>query len=302
MAGESSTLNKRSILIYSTRGIALGVDLRILLKTHPWIRFGPHALDSTTPPHTQTLAAQQEFCESFYNHIHRFAGRELASRWVRLHYFSDCCELATFFRSRQVDALLTTDKPALRYRLPVSQNEQLARQSDTEFASNHFVRSHVRLTQRDHETWWNTTVKRTERLVSALQTFAPDCYFKYLSTACVFQGDGGNYSEFGVPNPKNSYGQSKLIGEYVASRMAHHLVVRTTLVAREPWPFLKAFVDRFEITCLRTTWPLCSSNSSTKTWRGWYTWLEKRVCPCSSWQSCLRRMSVRCTWQTSTCR
>lgn len=103
----------------------------------------------------------------------------------------------------------------------------------------------VRLAQRDHETCWNTNVKGTERLVNALQIFAPNCYFVYLSTACVFQGDVGNYSESDVPNPKNFYGLSKLIGEYVASRMPHHLIVRTNFVAREPWPFPKAFVDRF---------------------------------------------------------
>lgn len=120
-------------------------SLKPSFQASPWIRFGPHALDNATPPYAQTLEAQREFCESVYDHILRFAGQERASRWVRLHYFSECYELATFFRSRQVDALLTTDKPALSYRLPESQNEQLARQGCTEFAGIRFVRSHVRL-------------------------------------------------------------------------------------------------------------------------------------------------------------
>lgn len=103
----------------------------------------------------------------------------------------------------------------------------------------------VRQAQRNHQVCWNTNVKGTERLVNALQEFAPQCYFVYLSTACVFQGDVGDYSESDVPNPKNFYGLSKLIGEYVASRMERHLIVRTNFVAYEPWPYPKAFVDRF---------------------------------------------------------
>jgi dTDP-4-dehydrorhamnose reductase len=92
---------------------------------------------------------------------------------------------------------------------------------------------------------WNTNVHGVERLVAALQEVAPDCHFVYASTACVFQGDQGNYSEDDLPNPKNFYGLSKLIGEYVAQRMRSCLVIRTNFVARAPWAYLRAFTDRF---------------------------------------------------------
>ncbi len=103
----------------------------------------------------------------------------------------------------------------------------------------------VRLAEADHQGCWNTNVHGTENLVESLLQFAPTCHFVYISTACVFQGDVGNYNEDDIPSPKNFYGLSKLIGEYVSKRMPVHLVVRTNFVAREPWPFPKAFIDRF---------------------------------------------------------
>ena len=60
-----------------------------------------------------------------------------------------------------------------------------------------------------------------------------------------FAGDTGGYTEDDIPSPCNFYGLSKLIGEFVAQRMRHHLVVRTNFVARGPWPYPRAFVDRY---------------------------------------------------------
>jgi dTDP-4-dehydrorhamnose reductase len=92
---------------------------------------------------------------------------------------------------------------------------------------------------------WKTNVGGTERLVEAIQAAGVECYFVYVSTACVFFGDRGDYTEEDVPHPKNFYGLTKLVGEYVARRLPCHLVVRTNFAAREPWPYTRAFVDRF---------------------------------------------------------
>lgn len=120
-------------------------SLKPAFQASPWIRLGPHALEFDTPPYAQTVEAQQAFCELTYEQILRFAGENCASRWVRLHYFSECYELATYFRSRQVEALLTTDKPAVSYRLPALQTEQLRQHGHTEFSGIRFVRTHVRI-------------------------------------------------------------------------------------------------------------------------------------------------------------
>lgn len=103
----------------------------------------------------------------------------------------------------------------------------------------------VRRAQQDRETCWNVNVLGTERLVEALRRRAPSCYFAYVSTACVFDGEQGNRGEEDTPNPKNFYAFTKLVGEYVARRMDRNLVLRTNFVAREPWPYPRAFTDRF---------------------------------------------------------
>ncbi|MFA5862891.1 MAG: sugar nucleotide-binding protein, partial [Candidatus Thermoplasmatota archaeon] len=67
----------------------------------------------------------------------------------------------------------------------------------------------------------------------------------YVSTACVFKGDRGDYTEDDVPYPANFYGVTKLVGEQLARTHPHHLVVRTDFVARRPWPHPGAFTDRY---------------------------------------------------------
>jgi dTDP-4-dehydrorhamnose reductase len=99
--------------------------------------------------------------------------------------------------------------------------------------------------EQEKELCWNTNVRGTEYLVDAIKKVNPQCYFIYVSTACVFYGDRGMYTEDDIPSPKNFYALTKLVGEYVVRRMDRHLIVRTNFVAREPWPYPRAFADRF---------------------------------------------------------
>ena len=77
--------------------------------------------------------------------------------------------------------------------------------------------------------------------------YKPDCYFVYISTACVFHGDKGDYVETDIPYPKNIYSLTKLLGEFVVkySGLKKWIVVRTNFVGRERWPYPKAFIDRY---------------------------------------------------------
>ena len=93
---------------------------------------------------------------------------------------------------------------------------------------------------------YKTNVAGTENLVNACKRYNNTCYFVLLSTACVFRGDVGGYIESDLPYPKNYYALTKLLAEFVAkSSGLKHLVARTNFVAREKWPYPKAFVDRF---------------------------------------------------------
>lgn len=50
-----------------------------------------------------------------------------------------------------------------------------------------------------------------------------------ISTDCVFSGDSGNYTEASLPDAKDLYGRSKLLGELDAP----HLTLRTSIIGRQ---------------------------------------------------------------------
>jgi len=106
--------------------------------------------------------------------------------------------------------------------------------------------TNVQLCEKNKKLAYDTNVVGTANLINALTEIKPDNYFVLISTACVFQGDEGNYTEKDVSRPKNFYGFTKKQAENIVLRSnLKHLVVRTNFVAYEPWPYAKAFTDRF---------------------------------------------------------
>lgn len=99
--------------------------------------------------------------------------------------------------------------------------------------------------EKDKDLAWQTNVLGTENIVNALNKFVPDAYFIYISTACVFRGDRGNYTEEDIPYPANFYSLTKLLGEFTVKKMENSLVVRTNFVPKAPWPHENAFTDRW---------------------------------------------------------
>jgi dTDP-4-dehydrorhamnose reductase len=94
---------------------------------------------------------------------------------------------------------------------------------------------------------WEVNVLGTDKLLRACTEFTDNCYFVYISTASVFYGDRGNYSEDDIPYPRNFYSLTKLLGEFVvkSNSQAKALIIRTNFTSRERWPYPKAFTDRF---------------------------------------------------------
>ena len=105
----------------------------------------------------------------------------------------------------------------------------------------------IRECEENKEKAWHVNIEGTENLVKACENATRDCYFVYVSTACVFYGDKDNYVETDTPRPKNFYSLTKLLGESVVkySTLKSWLIIRTNFVAREKWPYPKAFADRY---------------------------------------------------------
>ncbi|MEM4331714.1 MAG: sugar nucleotide-binding protein [Candidatus Micrarchaeia archaeon] len=94
---------------------------------------------------------------------------------------------------------------------------------------------------------WKTNVTGTENLLNVCNEVNPNCYFIYISTACVFSGDRGFYNEDDIPYPKNYYGLTKAIAETAVriSPLKNKLIVRSNFVPKEKWSYEGAFIDRY---------------------------------------------------------
>lgn len=103
----------------------------------------------------------------------------------------------------------------------------------------------IRECEDDKQKAWKSNVLGTENLVDACLKHNPKVYFIYVSTACVFDGHRGFYTEEDIPYPENFYALTKLLGEFVVKRLSNYLIARTNFVAKEKWRFPKAFIDRF---------------------------------------------------------
>lgn len=83
----------------------------------------------------------------------------------------------------------------------------------------------------------------TKNLTEAIKN--TNILFVLISTACVFDGQRGNYNEYDIPSPENYYGITKLLAEEEVKRLHSYIIIRTNFVGRTKWKYPKAFTDRF---------------------------------------------------------
>ena len=114
-------------------------------KGEVWLKFGPHALDTDTVPHSQSPSDQEITFERIYGEIDRFAGRATYARFVRLHYYSESYELAEYFRSKGVEALFSTERDVGSYRMPAEVGESLKGVGHATYKKMHFIRTQFRV-------------------------------------------------------------------------------------------------------------------------------------------------------------
>ena len=93
---------------------------------------------------------------------------------------------------------------------------------------------------------WLTNVEGTQNIINSLKKLSNNCYFVYMSTACVFAGENKKYYiEDDVPAPKNYYSLTKLCGELIARQYENACIIRTNFAPKKQWKYPKAFIDRF---------------------------------------------------------
>jgi len=99
----------------------------------------------------------------------------------------------------------------------------------------------------DKENAWKINVIGTKNLLNACIKYNQSCYFIYMSTACVFSGEKGNYNEDDFPAPKNFYSITKVVAETAVefAPLREKLIIRSNFVPREKWSYEGAFIDRY---------------------------------------------------------
>jgi len=103
----------------------------------------------------------------------------------------------------------------------------------------------VRVCEENQSLAWNVNVNGTKNLVDAVLQSDHDIDFTYVSTACVFDGHSGMYTENSIPYPENFYSLTKLLGEFEVNKLPNALIIRTNFIPKKPWPYERAFTDRF---------------------------------------------------------
>lgn len=123
----------------------LNEQLRAELSDAHWIHLGPHALNYSTAPFGQPQDELIKSLDTLYEQIDCLSGKNSRSRWLRLHYFSECFEVLPYLRSKGVEAILLTDRPAVSFRLSASQTTLLETSGSVAFGGVSLLRSFQRV-------------------------------------------------------------------------------------------------------------------------------------------------------------
>lgn|SRR5574338_101176 len=119
------------------------------------------------------------------------------------------------------------------------------RYNDVELVIHTAALTSVRKCEEEKDLAWKINVEGTRNLVDAAYNSKKPVQFVYISTACVFDGHVGMYKESSFPYPENFYSLTKLLGEHEVHKLSEFLIIRTNFIAKKPWSYPKAFIDRF---------------------------------------------------------
>lgn len=134
-----------------------------------WLRFGPHALSYMIAPFEQFPTEQIIVFDKIYEEINRFAGKAFYTNWVRLHYYSESYELASYFKEKGVTALFSTDREVGSHRMPKEIGAKLVGEGFATFDDMSFIRTQFRVEVFTNNR--NTEEEITQLFVEALAKY-----------------------------------------------------------------------------------------------------------------------------------
>jgi len=104
----------------------------------------------------------------------------------------------------------------------------------------------VALCEKNKKLAWSVNVNGTKKMSNLARKYNDNILFVYISTAGVFDGRRGNYTEYSIPYPPNFYALTKIIGEEaIRHTQKNFIIIRTNFVPKKKWSYDKAFIDRY---------------------------------------------------------
>jgi dTDP-4-dehydrorhamnose reductase len=100
-----------------------------------------------------------------------------------------------------------------------------------------------RETEKEPRLTRQVNVLGTQNLVLACKKFGTK--FVFISSAAVFDGKKGYYTEHDTPNPQYLYAQTKLDAETIVSDLDDHLIIRTDFFDPLKSKYDNVYIDHF---------------------------------------------------------
>ncbi|MDO8638406.1 MAG: hypothetical protein Q7R43_02435 [Candidatus Daviesbacteria bacterium] len=120
-------------------------NLKTQLEKIDWLFFAPHALEYEIPPYAQSIDEQINTFEKIYTEIDRFAGKSFHTKYIRLQYYSESFELVEYFKTKEVEALFTTDREIGSHRMPTEIGFKLIEKGYIKYKGMDFIRTQFRV-------------------------------------------------------------------------------------------------------------------------------------------------------------
>ncbi len=110
-----------------------------------WLFFGPHALNSSTPPFKQNKTQQIKTFNGIYKEIDRFAGTKNRCKYIRLHHYSESYQLNNYWKQKKIKGLFSTDRSVGSHTMPNYISKKLINYGNAEYKSTLFIKTDFRV-------------------------------------------------------------------------------------------------------------------------------------------------------------